>query len=56
MMRMPGKSYAGALAPLDAKEAALADELRADVYTLAGEIGERSVRRPSGLNAAADHI
>jgi Zn-dependent M28 family amino/carboxypeptidase len=56
MMRMPGKSYVGPLAPLDAKESALADELRSDVQSLAGEIGERSVRRPSGLNAAADSI
>ena len=56
MMRMPGKSHVGALAPLNAEESALADELRADVQALAGEIGERSVQRPSGLNAAADRI
>lgn len=56
MIRMPGKSYAGALEPLDARGRGLADQLRADVEMLAGQIGERSVRRPSGLHAAADQI
>jgi Zn-dependent M28 family amino/carboxypeptidase len=56
MIRMPGRSYTGALEPLDAEGAARADRLRADVHGLAGEIGERSVRRPKGLNAAARRI
>jgi hypothetical protein len=56
MVRMPGKSHVGALEPLDVQGVALRDQLRADVETLAGRIGERSVRRPEGLSAAAAHI
>jgi Zn-dependent M28 family amino/carboxypeptidase len=56
MIRMPGKSHAGPLEPLDAQEATLRDQLRTDVEALAGRIGERSVRQPEGLSAAANHI
>jgi hypothetical protein len=56
MIRMPGKSYAGALEPLDARGRSVADQLRADVEMLAGQIGERSVRRLTGLHSAADRI
>jgi Zn-dependent M28 family amino/carboxypeptidase len=56
MIRMPGKSHAGPLEPLDTREAALRDQLRDDVEALAGRIGERSVRQPRGLSAAADRI
>ncbi len=56
MIRMPGKSYAGALEPPDAPVKGLAERLRADVQVLARDIGERSVRRPKGLHAAADRI
>jgi hypothetical protein len=56
MIKMPGKSYAGALAPWTAEEAALAKELRRDVEELAGQIGERNVFVYSGYVAAADFI
>lgn len=54
-MRMPGKNISTA-APLSAGEIALRAELAADVQTLAGEIGERNMRRYPQLNAAADFI
>jgi hypothetical protein len=56
MVRMPGRSFAGPLEPLDARGLALRDELRSEVQVLAGGIGERSVRRPEGLALAADHV
>ena len=56
MIRMPGRSYAGSLEPLDARGSSVRDRLRADVEALAGSIGERSVRSPRGLSKAADHI
>ncbi|HWM25987.1 MAG TPA: M28 family peptidase [Chthoniobacterales bacterium] len=54
-MRMPGRNVSTA-APLSADEIALRAELAADVQTLAGEIGERNMRRYPQLNAAADFI
>lgn len=56
MIRMPGKSYDAGLEPLDEPTKVLSERLHADVKALAGEIGERSVRHPSGLHAAADRI
>jgi len=52
---MPGKNISKA-APLSPDEVALREELRADVQTLAGEIGERNMWRYPQLNAAADFI
>jgi Zn-dependent M28 family amino/carboxypeptidase len=54
-MRMPGKNISTA-APLSADEIALRAELAADVQALAGDIGERNMRRYPQLNAAADFI
>ena len=54
-VRMPGKNISKA-APLSADEAALREELRADVQKLAGEIGERNMWHYPQLNAAADFI
>jgi hypothetical protein len=54
-MRMPGKNISTA-APLSADEIALRAELVADVQALAGDIGERNMRRYPQLNAAADFI
>src|SRR5580765_8234408 len=54
-MRMPGRNISTA-APLSAAEIALRAELVVDVQTLAGEIGERNMRRYPQLNAAADFI
>jgi hypothetical protein len=56
MLRMPGASYSGALAPLDPRGEVTRDRLRSAVEVLAGDIGERSVRRPEGLRRAADWI
>lgn len=52
---MPGRNVSTA-PPLSAGETALRAELVADVQTLAGEIGERNLRRYPQLNAAADFI
>jgi len=56
MIRMPGNSFCGSLPPLNVEQTALRDELRHHVEKLAGEIGERNVFQPKGLNAAADYI
>lgn len=54
-MKMPGKNVATAAA-LSADEVRLREELRADVQTLAGDIGERNTIRYAQLNAAAEFI
>src|SRR3984893_16743751 len=54
-MRMPGRNISTA-APLSADEIVLRAELAIDVQKLAGEIGERNMRRYPQLNAAADFI
>ena len=54
-MRMPGKNISTAT-PLSAAEIGLRAELAADVQTLAGDIGERNMRRYGQLNAAAAFI
>ncbi|MFQ5844315.1 MAG: M28 family peptidase [Planctomycetota bacterium] len=56
MMRMPGRSHRGPLPALTAQESALAQRLRAHVEQLAGVVGERNVRRPDRLEAAARYI
>ncbi len=56
MIRMPGRSASGSVPPLTPEELALRDELRADVQTLAGEIGERNLEHYDKLIAAADFI
>jgi hypothetical protein len=55
-MRMPGASWQGELDPLDPEQLALRDRLRGHVEVLAGDIGTRSARKMSALNAAADYI
>jgi Zn-dependent M28 family amino/carboxypeptidase len=52
---MPGKNISSAT-PLAPEEVDLRDELKADVQTLAGQIGERNMWRYPQLNAAADFI
>lgn len=54
-MRMPGTNISTA-ASLSAAEMALRAELVADVQALAGDIGERNMRRYPQLNAATDFI
>ncbi len=56
MIKMPGKSYAGSLLPLDGSQLSLRDELARDVYTLAAEIGERNIWKYKNLTAAAEFI
>lgn len=56
MFRMPGRSYAGPLAPLDASQLALRERLRGHVVTLATTIGARSTSAPTGLVRAAQYM
>jgi len=53
---MPLRSYAGALPPLTAEESNLRDRLAADVKDLSVTLGERSLRHPQSLAAAADDL
>lgn len=55
-VRMPGQSHRGELPPSTQRQGALADQLRRDVRALAGEIGERSVRRRDAQRRAAELI
>jgi hypothetical protein len=54
-VRMPGKNISNA-APLSPEDIDLRAELKSDVQTLAGEIGERNMGHYGQLNAAADFI
>jgi len=54
-MRIPGKNVSTA-ASLSSHEVVLRDELRADVHTLAADIGERNMLRHAKLTAAAEFI
>lgn len=56
VIRMPGRSYSGALRPLMSDETELREALRSHVDKLAVEIGERSLKRPEGLYAAEKWI
>jgi len=56
MIRMPGRSHSGPLAPLSADEAELRRRLERHVRALAGEIGERGMTRPGSLEAAARYL
>jgi hypothetical protein len=53
---MPEKSYSGHFLPLSEKEKIVSTNLHNHVHTLAGEIGERNIWKPSKLKAAADYI
>lgn len=55
-MKMPGRSFAGRAAALDATQNALRDALRRDVSHLAGTIGERNVVAEKSYAQAADYI
>ena len=56
MLRMPGSSHRGPLAPLAESERGLAEELRRHVEALAGEIGERHVLARGSLARAAEYL
>lgn len=53
---MPGHSHRGALPPSSDRETAVETALRGHVQKLAGTIGERHVRKPEALRAAAAYI
>jgi Zn-dependent M28 family amino/carboxypeptidase len=53
---MPGETFQGPLAELNARQAILKDELRRDVEHLAATIGERNLNRYPALVKAADYI
>jgi hypothetical protein len=55
-IKMPGSTHRGSLPPLSVEETALRDQLRADVFALAGRIGERNVGRYENLRAAANYL
>jgi hypothetical protein len=55
-IRMPGRSYSGSLAPLNAEDTALRDRLRAHVVALATTIGARSTSAPAGLARAVTYV
>lgn len=54
-VRMPGKNMSQT-ASLSADERLLREELRADVHTIAAQIGERNMSRYAALNAALTFI
>jgi hypothetical protein len=56
VIRMPGKSYRGALPPLSAAQSELAKRLESDVSVLAGDIGERNLFRHQSLERTARHV
>lgn len=56
MIRMPGKSFDGPLPPPTEAQQSLADQMRADLQVLAGDIGERNAFNVKNLNAAADFL
>ena len=56
MIRMPGKSFSGPLPDLTDRQRTLAETLRRDLQTLAGEIGDRNVFKPQKLEKAARFI
>jgi hypothetical protein len=56
MIRMPGKSYDGALPALSAEQTQLRQVLQRHVEQLADTLGERNIARPESLHAAADYV
>ncbi len=56
MIRMPGKSWRGPLPELTGTQAALRDELDAEVTVLATRIGERNVFRSEALDESARYL
>ena len=56
MRDMPKSSYTGPFQPLSEDEVQVRDRLEKHVSMLAGEIGERNMRHPQGLEASLDYI
>ncbi len=53
---MPGSSHEGPLPALTAEESSLVAEVEGHVRHLAGAIGERSTRKPEGLQASVEYL
>jgi Zn-dependent M28 family amino/carboxypeptidase len=56
VVRMPGETGRGALAPLTPAQAEIARRLQRHVRELAGRIGERNSRHPAALEEAATYV
>lgn len=56
MIKVPGKSFTGELAPLTVAELLMRNELERDVEKLASQIGQRNIWHYKGLAEAADFI
>ncbi len=56
MIDMPKSSYTGPFQPLSEDEVQVRDRLERHVSMLAGEIGERNIWHPQGLEASVDYI
>ena len=56
MLHMPGRSHSGPLPPLSEAEAEIKRRLERHVQALAGQIGERNLRRAGSLDAAARYL
>lgn len=56
IVEMPGKSHSDALPELSSEERLLQLRLEEHVRVLSVEIGDRSIKRPEGLEAAAAYI
>ena len=54
--QMPNKSYAGTFSPLSEDEVVLRDNLRAHVWKLAGQIGQRNIWTGSTMQDTARYI
>ncbi len=55
-LRMPGRSYAGTLEPLDNFQSRVRDHLHEHVLALSQQIGERNLQHYDRLEAAASYI
>jgi Peptidase family M28 len=55
-IRMPGRTYAGTMEPLDNFQSHVRDHLREHVNVIAGQIGERNLAHYDKLEAAAAYI
>jgi Zn-dependent M28 family amino/carboxypeptidase len=55
-IRMPATSFRGPVTDFSAEELALSKGLESDVRVLASDIGERNLRHPAALDAAASWI
>lgn len=55
-VRMPGRTFSGALSPLNEFEQEIRDGLKAHVERLAGDVGDRSHQRVEALKATTKYV